>query len=207
MPVQIVQHPVAQDSLLVLRDVRTPPDEFRRAAARITMVLMTEATRDMPRARRTVETPLGPAQGDGIDTDVVIVPVLRAGLGMLESALAMIPRARVGYLGLQRDEATAVASRYYTRLPAGLTDSYVLVVDPMLATGGSAVAALDVLQRAGAGDLRLVCIVAAPEGVAHVQQHRPTLPIYTAAIDDSLNARKFIVPGLGDFGDRLYGTD
>ena len=149
MPVQIVQHPVAQDSLLVLRDVRTPPDEFRRAAARITLVLMTEATRDMPRARRAVETPLGPAQGDGIDADVVIVPVLRAGLGMLESALAMIPRARVGYLGLQRDETTAVASQYYARLPAGLADSYVVVVDPMLATGGSAVAALDVLQRAG----------------------------------------------------------
>ena len=162
------------------------------------MVLMTEATRDMPRARRAVETPLGPAQGDGIDADVVIVPVLRAGLGMLESALAMIPRARVGYLGLQRDEATAVASQYYARLPAELADSYVVVVDPMLATGGSAVAALDV---------RLVCIVAAPEGVAHVQQRRPTLPIFTAAIDDSLNARKFIVPGLGDFGDRLYGTD
>ncbi len=171
------------------------------------MVLMTEATRDMPRARRAVETPLGPAQGDGIDADVVIVPVLRAGLGMLESALAMIPRARVGYLGLQRDEATAVASQYYARLPAELADSYVVVVDPMLATGGSAVAALDVLQRAGAGDVRLVCIVAAPEGVAHVQQRRPTLPIFTAAIDDSLNARKFIVPGLGDFGDRLYGTD
>lgn len=207
VPVHVVQHPVAQDALLALRDVRTPPEEFRRAAARITMVLLTEATRDVPRASRRVETPLGPSGGEGLDGDIVIVPVLRAGLGMLESALTLLPGARVGYLGLQRDEATAVASQYYARLPAGLAGSYVVVIDPMLATGGSAAAALDILQQAGAADVRLVCIVAAPEGVAHVQQRRPGLAIYTAAVDEALNARKFIVPGLGDFGDRLYGTE
>ena len=139
-------------------------------------------------------------------TDVVMAPVLRAGLGMLPGMLELVPNARVGHLGLQRDERTAVASQYYAKLPPNIQNSYVLLIDPMLATGGSAVAALDVLTRAGARHIRLVCIVAAPEGVACVERAYPTVPIFTPVVDRELNANKYIVPGLGDFGDRLYGT-
>jgi uracil phosphoribosyltransferase len=135
-----------------------------------------------------------------------VVPVLRAGLGMLDAVLGLVPSARVGHIGLQRDEMTAVASQYYSKLPADLHASYVLMIDPMLATGGSAVAALDLLERAGARHIRIVCIVAAPEGVALVERHHPDVIIYTPVVDRELNAQKYIVPGLGDFGDRLYGT-
>ena len=173
---------------------------------RLALMLVAEATRDLPRRVDTVQTPLGAADGHRIDGDIVVVPVLRAGLGMLDPVLTLLPQARVGHLGLQRDEATAIASQYYVRLPANLERSYVLMIDPMLATGGSAAAGLEVLSRAGAANIRLVCVVAAPEGIVHVENRRPGLTIYTAAIDASLDARKFIVPGLGDFGDRLYGT-
>ena len=173
---------------------------------RLALLLVAEATRDLPRRVDTVQTPLGAADGHRIDGDIVVVPVLRAGLGMLDPVLTLLPQARVGHLGLQRDEATAVASQYYVRLPANLERSYVLMIDPMLATGGSAAAGLEVLSRAGAANIRLVCVVAAPEGIVHVESRRPGLTIYTAAIDASLDARKFIVPGLGDYGDRLYGT-
>jgi uracil phosphoribosyltransferase len=192
--------------LLTLRDASTPPEEFRRVANRISVLLATEAMRDLPTAPRTVQTPLGPATGRSVAGDVVVVPVLRAGLGMLDAVLELLPTARVGHLGLQRDETTAVASQYYSRLPRGLDRSYVLMIDPMLATGGSAVAGLDLLTRAGARDIRIACIVAAPEGIAVVEQHFPQVVIFTPVIDEGLNAHKFIVPGLGDFGDRLYGT-
>jgi uracil phosphoribosyltransferase len=139
-------------------------------------------------------------------SDVVVVPVLRAGLGMLDAVLELVPSARVGHIGLQRDEMTAVASQYYSKLPRNLGESYVLMIDPMLATGGSAVAALDLLHKAGARVIRMICIVAAPEGVALVERHHPQVAIYTPVIDEKLNAQKYIVPGLGDFGDRLYGT-
>ncbi len=165
-----------------------------------------EALRDLPGRPVQVETPLGPAAGERIATDVVIVPVLRAGLAMLDAVLELVPSARVGHIGLQRDEATAQASQYYARLPTRLEESFVLLVDPMLATGGSAVAALELLRQAGAGRPRLVCIVAAPEGIATVERHFPEADIFTPAIDERLNAAKYIVPGLGDFGDRLYGT-
>ncbi len=189
-----------------LRDSRTSPPAFRRAAGRISVLLAAEALRDVPTAAATVVTPLGPADGRVVREDVVVVPVLRAGLGMLDAVLELLPAARVGHIGLQRDEATAVASRYYAKLPQGLTDSYVLMVDPMLATGGSAVAAIDVLKAAGARTIRMICIVAAPEGVAMLERHCPEVVVYTPVIDRELNAHKFIVPGLGDFGDRLYGT-
>ena len=126
--------------------------------------------------------------------------------GMVEGVLRLVPSARVGHIGLQRDETTAIASQYYAKLPAGLEDSYVLMIDPMLATGGSAAAALDLLQKAGARDIRILCIVAAPEGIALLEKRFPHIRIYTPVIDQGLNERKFIVPGLGDFGDRLYGT-
>jgi uracil phosphoribosyltransferase len=204
--VRIVDHPLVHDALATLRDKRTTPEPFRRAATRISVLLAAEALRDVPTSEVSVDTPLGPAAGRHLSIDVVVVPVLRAGLGMLDAVLELVPSARVGHIGLQRDEATAVASRYYAKLPAGLDRSVVLMIDPMLATGGSAVAALDVLRLAGATQVRIVCIVAAPEGIGFVERHHPDVTIYTPVVDLALNDQKFIVPGLGDFGDRLYGT-
>jgi uracil phosphoribosyltransferase len=206
VPVHIVDHPLVHDALADLRDRRTTPEHFRRAAQRISLLLAAEAMRDVAGLAVTVDTPLGPAPGRRIAHDVVVVPVLRAGLGMLAAVLDLVPTARVGHIGLARDEETAVASQYYVRLPVDLHKSVVLVVDPMLATGGSALAALEVLKRAGATDLRLVCIVAAPEGLAAVARAHPEVCVYTPVVDIGLNAHYFIVPGLGDFGDRLYGT-
>jgi uracil phosphoribosyltransferase len=194
------------DALATLRDVSTPPELFRRMAVRISLLLAAEATRDVPSEPVSVRTPLGPAEGRRVRSRVVVVPVLRAGLGMLDAVLELLPEARVGHIGLQRDELTAVASQYYSKLPADLRGSYVLIIDPMLATGGSAVAAVDLLRVAGATDIRMICIVAAPEGIALVERHHPNVHIYTPVVDLGLNAHKFIVPGLGDFGDRLYGT-
>jgi uracil phosphoribosyltransferase len=206
MPVHLVEHTLVQDALMELRDARTAPPEFRRAANRISVLLASEALRDMPSDGMSVETPLGPAWGRVVRTDVVVVPVLRAGLGMLDAVLELLPSARVGHIGLQRDESTAIASKYYSKLPPNLIDSYVLMIDPMLATGGSAVAAIDLLKKAGARTIRMICIVSAPEGVALLERRHPDVAVYTPVIDRELNAHKFIVPGLGDFGDRLYGT-
>jgi uracil phosphoribosyltransferase len=207
VPLRLIDHPVAHDALVELRDKRCTPASFRLAARRVSLILATEALRDLPYAKVTVETPLGLANGTRIASDVVIVPVLRAGLGMLDAILELIPSARVGHVGLQRDEVTAVAAQYYAKLPEHLSGSVVIVADPMLATGGSAVAALDLLKRAGAQRLALVCIVAAPEGVARLERHHPDVSVYTPAVDSRLDSRSFIVPGLGDFGDRLYATD
>lgn len=206
MPLHIVDHPLVHDALIALRDERTGPPEFRRAATRISVLLATEALRDVPSMPAAVTTPLGRAEGRVIRGDVVVVPVLRAGLGMLDAVLELLPSARVGHIGLQRDEATAIAARYYSKLPPNMAESYVLMIDPMLATGGSAAAAIDMIKATGARLIRMICIVAAPEGVALVQRHHPDVDIYTPAVDRHLNAHKFIVPGLGDFGDRLYGT-
>ncbi|HEX7778082.1 MAG TPA: uracil phosphoribosyltransferase [Vicinamibacterales bacterium] len=206
MPVHLVQHPVAHDALLFLRDKSTNTSHFRRLTHRMSLVLAMEATRTLPLSTRRVETPLESADGLVLDTDIVVVPVLRAGLGMVEAVLELISHARVGHIGLQRDEETAVASQYYSKLPRDLSNSMALVVDPMLATGGSAVSAIAALQRAGARDIRLLCIVAAPEGIAAVEAAHPAVHIYTPVVDRELNAQKFILPGLGDFGDRLYGT-
>ena len=206
MAVHLVDHPLVHDALVSLRDKRTTAEHFRRAATRISMLLTVEAMRELSAADVTVDTPLGPAAGRRIVPNVVVVPVLRAGLGMLDAVLELVPHARVGHIGLQRDEMTAVASQYYSKLPASLDTSYVLMIDPMLATGGSAVAALDLLERAGARRVRIVCIVAAPEGIMLVERHHPDVVIYTPVVDRGLNEHKFIVPGLGDFGDRLYGT-
>jgi uracil phosphoribosyltransferase len=206
VPLHLVGHPVVHDALTTLRDKATRPEIFRRMAVRISLLLAAEATRDVPVDPVTVETPLGPSEGRRIRGGVVVVPVLRAGLGMLDAVLELLPNSRVGHIGLQRDEMTAVASQYYSKLPADLRGSYVLMIDPMLATGGSAVSALDLLRAAGATEIRMICIVAAPEGIALVERHHPNVHIYTPVVDQGLNAHKFIVPGLGDFGDRLYGT-
>jgi uracil phosphoribosyltransferase len=206
MAVHLVDHPLVHDALVSLRDKTTAPDHFRRAATRISVLLAAEAMRELATREVTVESPLGPAPGRALARDVVVVPVLRAGLGMLDAVLELVPSARVGHIGLQRDEMTAVASQYYSKLPARLEASDVLMIDPMLATGGSAVAALDLLREAGAARIRIICIVAAPEGVALVERRHPDVAIYTPVVDRHLNAQKYIVPGLGDFGDRLYGT-
>ncbi len=204
--VHLIEHPVAQASVLTLRDRTTRAGHFRRLARRVSLVLAVEATRDLSTRPARVDTPLEPADGVALAADVVVVPVLRAGLGMVEAVLEILPHARVGHIGLQRDEQSAMASQYYAKLPAGLDASCALVVDPMLATGGSAVAAIGTLVRAGARDVRLLCIVAAPEGIAAVETAYPQVRIFTPAVDRGLNDSKFILPGLGDFGDRLYGT-
>jgi uracil phosphoribosyltransferase len=206
VPFHLVDHPLAHDALAELRDARTPPQAFRAAARRISLIVAAEALRDLPTEADTVATPLGPADARVVRADVVIVPVLRAGLGMVESILELVPRARVGHIGLQRDEETAHASRYYARLPPGLAASVVLLADPMLATGGSAVAAVDIIKSAGVSSIRMMSVVAAPEGVAAMTAAHPDVHVYSPALDTALNSRKFIVPGLGDFGDRLYGT-
>ena len=203
---KVVDHPLVQDALAELRDARTAPPAFRRAANRISVLLAAEALRDVPVSSAVVTTPLGPADGRVVKTDVVVVPVLRAGLGMLDAVLELLPSARVGHIGLQRDEATAIASRYYSKLPPGIADSFVLMIDPMLATGGSAAAAIDLIKAAGAKTIRMICIVSAPEGVRLLEERHSDVVIYTPVIDRELNPHKFIVPGLGDFGDRLYGT-
>ena len=206
MPLHVITHPLVHDALMELRDARTAPPAFRRAANRISVLLAAEALRDLPSSEMTVTTPLGPAQGRVVLTDVVVVPVLRAGLGMLDAVLELLPTARVGHIGLQRDEATAIASRYYSKLPPGLSNSHVLMIDPMLATGGSAAAAIDLIKATGATAIRMICIVSAPEGVSLLERVHPDVAIFTPVVDKQLNDHKFIVPGLGDFGDRLYGT-
>ena len=207
VPVHVIDHPIVHDILLKLRDVSTDPDMFRAMSRRISLLIAAEATRDLPRRPASVRTPLAEAQGHEMAAEVVIVPVLRAGLGMLDAVLDIVPRAKVGHIGLQRDETTAIASQYYAKFPASLEHCCVFIVDPMLATGGSAIAAVDLLRTKGARDIRLLCIVAAPEGVAAVQGRFPEVKIYTPVIDAHLNSQKFIVPGLGDFGDRLFGTE
>ena len=206
VPVHLIDHPVAHDALASLRDKTTATSHFRRLARRISLILATEASRALPTSLVSIETPLETTQGQQLKADVVVVPVLRAGLGMVDAVLEILPHARVGHIGLQRDEQTAVASQYYKKLPPDLSQSTALIIDPMLATGGSAVAAIEMLQRAGARDIRLICIVAAPEGIAEVERAHPGVHVFTPAIDRELNAHKFILPGLGDFGDRLYGT-
>jgi uracil phosphoribosyltransferase len=204
--VHLVTHPIAQHALLRIRDTSTTPARFRRLATQLATIIALEATRDLATETRTVDTPLEPATGYALVHDVAVVPVLRAGLSMVEAVLGLLPEARVGHVGLQRDETTAVASRYYLKLPPITPRTTVLVVDPMLATGGSAQAAIDLVKAVGAANVRLLSIVAAPEGVAHLASLHPDVAIFTTAVDRQLNAQKYILPGLGDFGDRLYGT-
>ncbi len=206
MALHVVHHPLVDDVLAELRDRRTSSAEFRRLAQRASLLVTAEATRDLATAEASVETPLETASVRRLAGRVVAVPVLRAGLGMLEAFLALVPSAEVGYFGLERDERTAVARRYYEKVPARLAEATVFLLDPMLATGGSAATAIEGLQARGAGRVRLLCIVAAPEGVAHLARSVPDAEVYTAALDRELNDRKYILPGLGDFGDRLFGT-
>lgn len=202
----VVSHPVLDDRLAVLRDRDTPHGRFREALAEAAAILAIEATRDLPVRDEIVETPLEPAPARRLAAEVALVPVLRAGLGMVDGFLRLLPDARVGHLGMQRDEELLTPRDYYERLPSDLADAIVFVLDPMLATGGSAVHALDRLRAAGARRLRLICLVAAPEGLAAVAAAHPQVGVWTAAVDRQLDERGFIRPGLGDAGDRVFGT-
>ena len=204
--VTVIAHPLVQHNLTRLRDKRTQPQEFRRLLGEIASLMLYEASRSFATRPTAVQTPLAPARGFRIKRDVVLVPVLRAGLGMLDSILQLIPNARVGFIGLKREETTLRAQFYHKSLPKNLGRFEVILIDPMLATGGSAVAALDLLAEQGAKQVRLVNLVAAPEGIRRVRKSYPKLPIFTAAIDRRLNHKGYILPGLGDVGDRLFGT-
>jgi uracil phosphoribosyltransferase len=204
--VTVIDHPLVQQNLARLRDKRTAPAEFRRALNEVSALMAYEATRSFAVERYRVTTPLTATTGLRIKREVILVPIMRAGLGMLDPMLQLIPDARVGFIGLRRDEKTLKPLPYHRSLPKGLTDFEVVLMDPMLATGGSAVAALDLLKERGAKHVRLVNLLAAPEGIRAVHRRYPALPIFTAAVDRCLNKRGFIVPGLGDAGDRLFGV-
>ena len=205
MPLHILQHPLGAHVLTHLRDKTTKPALFRTLSYQISLLLALEATRDLATEEKAIDTPMEPMTGRVLARPLVVVPILRAGLGMLQPFNEIVPDVSVGYVGLERDHTTAVARRYYCKLPP-LEGTRVLVVDPMLATGGSAVQAVNVVKAAGGKEIAFVCIVSSPEGVALLQGAHPEVPIYTGAVDRTLNARKYILPGLGDFGDRLYGT-
>jgi uracil phosphoribosyltransferase len=204
MALHLLNHAVAEETLAGIRDKATSPEEFRRLAHRIALLLAVEALRNLPLRQVTVETPLEPAAAKRLGGRVVAVPILRAGLAMLPAFLEVLPAAVVGYIGLARDETTAVARRYYENVP-DCRGADVFLLDPMLATGGSASMAAEGLRDRGATSLSLLSVVAAPEGVARLGATAPELEVYTAALDRGLNGRKYILPGLGDFGDRVNG--
>ena len=204
--VTVITHPLVRHNLTRLRDARTGAQEFRRVLSEVAALMVYEATRSFAVAPLRVKTPLGQAAGHRLRREVVLVPVLRAGLGMLDSILQLIPHARVGFIGLKREETTLRATSYHKSLPPDLRPFEVILIDPMLATGGSAVAAMDLLTELGARHVRMVNLVAAPEGVRRVRAHYPNLPIFTAAVDRCLNEKGYILPGLGDAGDRLFGV-
>ncbi len=202
----LISHPVIQTKLTELRDVMTDHREFRALLDEIAGLMVYEVTRDWPTKPRKVMTPLEEMTGQELARKVTLVPILRAGLGMADGMLKVLPDARLGHLGVYRDEKTAEPVSYYHKLPPDIAETEVLLIDPMLATGGSGSAAISFLKQAGVTKMKFVCLVAAPEGIAAVHRSHPEVPIYCAAIDRELNARKFIVPGLGDAGDRLFGT-
>ncbi|GEP08793.1 uracil phosphoribosyltransferase [Methylobacterium gnaphalii] len=205
--VTVVDHPLVQHKLTLMRDVTRSTKGFRELLNEIGMLLAYEVTRDLPLEPVTIETPLVEMEGRRIaGKKLVLAPILRAGVGFLDGMLSLMPAARVAHVGIYRDPETLQAVEYYFKSPSDLADRTVLVLDPMLATANSAVAAIEQLKRRGALDLRFVCLLAAPEGIAHLQQAHPDVPVWTAAIDSHLNDHSYIVPGLGDAGDRMYGT-
>ena len=201
-----VRHPLIDHSLTVIRRKETTTEEFRRHAGIVSKILLVEVMKGLGTANVRIETPLSPMTGRKLKDEVVVVPVLRAGLAMLFAIQDFLPAVSVGFVGLERDEQTAQAREYYRKLPKILASHQVLVIDPMLATGGSFDDTVTLLKEKGAKRITIVSIVSAPEGIKRVQRNHPEVKIFTAAIDDHLNDRKFIVPGLGDFGDRYFGT-
>lgn len=202
----VSDHPLVKHKLTLLRDERTDHRKFRELVREIAIMLCYEATRDLTLVTRTVRTPLAETTGFSVQEDVGLVPILRAGLGMVDGVWEMVPGAQVWHLGIYRDEKTLRPVEYYNRLPVEPTVQLCLVLDPMLATGGSASAAVDVLKNWGVRRIKFVGLIAAPEGIAHLSGRHPDVPIHVAAVDDHLNEVGFIVPGLGDAGDRQFGT-
>ncbi|GAA0361463.1 uracil phosphoribosyltransferase [Alkalibacterium iburiense] len=204
---QVIDHPLIQHKLTIIRDKNTGTKYFREVVNEIARLLAYEVSREMPVEDVEIETPLVKSvQKQLAGKKVVIVPILRAGLGMVDGMLDLIPAAKVGHVGMYRDQETMEPVEYFVKLPSGLEERQMLVVDPMLATGGSAVAAIDALKKRGANNIKFVCLVAAPEGVKVLEEAHPDVDIYTAALDERLNEKGYILPGLGDAGDRLYGT-
>ncbi|MGU3359720.1 uracil phosphoribosyltransferase [Methylobacterium sp. M6A4_1b] len=205
--VRVVDHPLVQHKLTLLRQRERSTKGFRQILNEIGMLLAYEVTRDLPLESVTIETPIQSMEAPQIaGKKLVLAPILRAGVGFLDGMLSLVPSARVAHVGLYRDPETLEAVEYYFKAPSDLIDRTVLVLDPMLATANSAVAAINLLKQRGAQDLRFVCLLAAPEGIARLQAAHPDVPVWTAAIDSHLNDHGYIVPGLGDAGDRMYGT-
>ena len=206
MQVHVVNHPLIKEKMTHLRDKKTAPRNFRRLLDEIAQLLLFEVTRDLPIREVPVTTPLAETTGYELAiSGITVVPILRAGLGFLDAVLDLVPEARVGHIGLTRDEEALQPIKYYCKLPKD-KDAEIILIDPMLATGGSAAAALTMLKEDGYKHFRFMCLVAAPEGVELVNKLHPDVPIYTAALDDHLNEHGYIVPGLGDAGDRVFGT-
>jgi uracil phosphoribosyltransferase len=199
-------HPLVAHKLTLLRDIRTVPQKFRELVREISTFLVYEATADLQVKPKSIETPLAPVQGVELKANIGLVPILRAGLGMVEGVWNLMPSAEVWHIGLYRDERTLKPVEYYNKLPIEPTVSVCLILDPMLATGGSAVATVDILKRWGVTKIKFVGILAAPEGIALMQSNHPEVPIHLAAVDERLNDRGYILPGLGDAGDRQFGT-
>ncbi len=205
--VTVVDHPLVQHKLTIMRDRDTPTAVFRQLLREISQLLAYEVTRGLPMTKKRIDTPMQPMDAPTLDgKKLALISILRAGNGLMDGVLELIPSARVGFVGLYRDEETLKPVQYYFKVPEGLDDRLVIAVDPMLATGNSSVAAIDLLKQAGATNLRFLCLLAAPEGIATMQAAHPDVPIVTAAIDEKLNEKGYIVPGLGDAGDRMFGT-
>jgi uracil phosphoribosyltransferase len=202
----LIDHPVIQTKLTELRDYSTDHRKFRALLNEIASLMVYEVTRDWPTKPKPVQTPLERTTGKVLARQVTLVPILRAGLGMADGVLRLLPDARLGHLGVYRDEKTLAPVPYYQKLPPDIAGTEVLLLDPMLATGGSGTAAVSFLKNAGVTNMRFVCLVAAPEGIANLHQQHPEVPIYCAAIDRQLSDKAYILPGLGDAGDRLFGT-
>ncbi len=202
----IINHPLIQNKLTRLRDVNTNNHNFRLLLEELTAFMVYEITRDYPLKEVEIETPLETMTGKVLDTPVVLVPILRAGTGMLGGVLDLVPMARVGHIGLYRDPESLQPVEYYAKFPQTLAEAQVILVDPMLATGGSAIVGIDILKREGAQKIQFLCLVAAPEGVEALSTAHPDVSIYTAALDRELNDHGYILPGLGDAGDRIFGT-
>jgi uracil phosphoribosyltransferase len=202
-----VTHPLVQHKLTLMRRKETSTAGFRQLLREISQLLAYEVTRNLPMTTERIETPLQPMNAPVLDgKKLVLVSILRAGNGLLDGILELIPSARVGFVGLYRDEETLQPVQYYFKVPQSLEDRMVIAVDPMLATGNSSVAAIDLLKKAGATNIRFLCLLAAPEGIARMKEAHPDVPIVTAAVDERLNEQGYIVPGLGDAGDRMFGT-